>query len=290
MRRPWRRDRRPGSRGLDGSIAAVWLSRAARVAVWVALAVGVAGGVRGLTLPPTAAPVEAAPAPPAPDVAAGGVAETLVGSWLAGEPLAGAGDGLATATVPLVVMRTATVSMEPSGDGWSVVVAATVAPTPERRSDDLVDVAGPSEVSTRFYLVDVADTAPPTVAALPAQIPPPGPSVNGFDAVDQPPSGERPELLPADVVDTLDGFASGLLTGTGSLDRYLTTNSDVTAIDPAPFTRVDIVAATVVDAADDAATIRIDVVGFDGDDTAVHQMSYRLQLHRGERWEVAAVL
>lgn len=210
----------------------------------------------------------------------------------------GVADGLVTATTPMVVTRTATVSMEPSDKGWSVVVAATVASTPDLH-DDLDTVVEPNQMSTRFYRVDVVNTAPPTIATLPAQIAPPPPaatqdptehtSTEGRSAGDAP-VGARPELLPADVVDTLQGFAAGLLTGTGSLDRYLTTDSDVTAIDPAPFVRVEIETAGVVQAADDTATIRIDVVGFDGDDNAVHQMSYQLQLRRGERWEVAAVL
>ncbi len=294
-RRPWRRrPRGEGRATADSSIATVWLARAARGAVWAALAVGAVGGVRGLTVATAAAPAETAPTAPAPDVAAGGVAETLVGSWLAGEPLDGVADGLVTAITPMVVSRTATVSMEPSNEGWSVVVAATVAPTSDPLDDDLDTAVDPSQTSTRFYRVDVVDTAPPTIAALPAQIAPPppaaAPSPTGGDATGDVPAGARPELLPPDVVDTLEGFAAGLLTGTGSLDRYLTTDSDVTAIDPAPFVRIEIATAVVVEAADDTATIRIDVVGFDGDDNTVHQMSYQLQLRRGDRWEVAAVL
>lgn len=250
--------------------------------MWLLLAVAAAGAVRVFTMP--AAATVAPPAAPvvAPDIAAAGLAEVFVARWLAGDDLDDLGD-LPTADEPVAVGATATVAMDTRGDRWTVTVAATTTPFDETvlDGDEGAVVAAPELL--RFYRVAIIPGRRPRLAGLPAQVAAPRLVGGVVEAAWEPVDG-----LPADVAATLDGFATGLLSGSGSLDRYLTTNAAIRPVDPAPFADVEVTDVAVVSAGDDDAVVDVRVVGRDGDGRPVHQLEYRLKLIRGDRWEIAA--
>lgn len=278
----------------------LWLARAGQVGVWVLLAVACVGAVKSLAFTPAPTVVEPSGPVVAPDIAAAGLAELFVAHWLAGRDLDGFGADLPSAGEPAAVSSTATVAMAPHDDGWTITVAAQVTPPvaddePDPTATDnpssaraLVDAAG----ETRFYRVPVAGGDAPQVVGLPAQVAAPpvrddvadgGQESSGTVALDP------VDRLPADVVDTLDGFAAGLLAGSGSLDRYLTTGAAIDPVDPAPFAAVELDAAAVVEATETNAVLVLRVVGLDDRSRPVHDLEYRLVLSRGDRWEVAAL-
>ncbi|WP_328898561.1 conjugal transfer protein [Streptomyces sp. NBC_00441] len=138
---------------------------------------------------------------------------------------------------------------EVSGGYWSVTVAARVVPTgaadtkakpsttPEERSGSEAGSASSGAV-LRYFQVPVRSGAGGVLsaAALPAE-------------VAAPVSGEAPALaygqsVPVPAADpagqTLTGFFAAYLAGSGQLDRYLSPGTELSAISPAPYARVEV--------------------------------------------------
>ncbi|MEW1892315.1 conjugal transfer protein [Streptomyces sp. NPDC085659] len=184
----------------------------------------------------------------------GGFAELFVSAYLA------AGEGTEDSLAPfLPTARDVTLRAAPgaqraqelaavkvrevSGGYWSVTVAARVVPhgaTDTKAKPEGGSEAGsaPSRAVLRYFQVAVRSGAGGALsaAALPAE-------------VAAPVSGEAPALaygqsVPVPAADpagqTLAGFFAAYLAGSGQLDRYLSPGTTLSAVSPAPYSRVEV--------------------------------------------------
>jgi len=173
------------------------------------------------------------------------------------------------------VARTVSLGAEEVAPGYfAVTVAAEVV-------IDEQDAAG-----TWFFSIGVAETANGwTTPGLPSLIP-------------APPQVDAPALL----VDRLDGlsepgieelltrFLAAYLTGDGELARYVSPASNSTAVQPAPFTEVEVVSAGAGEPSDGLTPVV--VVARVADSAGRTQLlEYSLMVsQRDGRWEVADLL
>jgi hypothetical protein len=186
---------------------------------------------------------------------------------------------------------------------WSVTVAARVtsAGKSSAASDTTAQELGQDEAGSvpvlRYFQVPVetAGGGGYVAAALPAEVAAPDTS------------GKAPQLdygtpVPADTHDAavaaVGEFLSAYLTGGGELDRYLSPGTDLTAVSPAPYTKVTLTQlaekggdftanAPASEGARRDLLVDVAVTGADGQ---VRPLSYALALKaRAGRWEIAAL-
>ncbi|MFJ5035537.1 conjugal transfer protein [Streptomyces sp. NPDC088560] len=183
---------------------------------------------------------------------------------------------------------------------WSVTVAALI--TSSSKSSAASGQGGsPDEAGAdpvlRYFRVPVKAAGPSgyEAAALPAEVAAPATS------------GEAPPLdygtpVPPDTHDpavaTISEFLAAYLTGGGELDRYLSPGTSLTAVSPAPYTKValtqlaeqggDFAAnAPVTEGARRGLLVDVAATGTDGQ---VRPLTYALALKaRAGRWEIAAL-
>lgn len=142
-------------------------------------------------------------------------------------------------------------------------------------------------VGTRFYSVGVTETeAGWIVTGLPTLIPAP-----------------RLAITPALLVDRFDGldaapgleemvarFFAAFLAGAGELARYTAPSSQIVAVQPTPFTRVEVLRAGLVHTPDGYQQVAV-VVGATDTDDRVQVLEYALIAEqRDGRWEVSELL
>jgi len=142
-------------------------------------------------------------------------------------------------------------------------------------------------VGTRFYSVGVTETeAGWVVTGLPTLIPAP-----------------RLAITPALLVDRFEGldaapgleemvarFFAAFLVGAGELARYTAPSSQIVAVQPVPFTRVEVLRAGLVHTPDGHQQVAV-VVGATDTDDRVQVLEYALIAgQRDGRWEVSELL
>lgn len=244
-----------------------WVARAAAVMLW-AMTLAALGMAWTATRSTAAAADEATTRDPAgvsvEDATAiatvGGVAEAAIVGWLLDSEV--------------TVGATATLDIDRTDDeAWNVVVAAAVTPPADPTSS-------PSP-QQRFYQATV-DADGQALIGAPAQIA--APSLTSPMPVD----GGDLEELPTDAAETIAGFVEGLLAGGQALDRYVTTDAQITQVTPPAYETVDIDWVHVVASDGADALVVLEVTGNPG--TGPPQtLHYALELRRGTRWEVAAI-
>jgi len=162
---------------------------------------------------------------------------------------------------------------------YSVVIAAEVVTTGSG-----VDA---QPVGTRYFSVGVAETTTGwVVTGLPALIPPP-PKVTApdlligrFDGLDVAPGLK--EMLPR--------FLAALLTGDGELTRYTSPSSPIAAVQPPPFTNVEVLRTGLAETPDGPTEVAVLVRGTDAVGR-VQILEYSLVVEqRDGRWEVSRLL
>ena len=182
---------------------------------------------------------------------------------------------------------------------WSVTVAARVTSAGKSSTGSAQELGRDEATSVpvlRYFQVPVETAGGGYVAsALPAEVAAPDTS------------GKAPQLdygtpVPADTHDAavaaVGEFLSAYLTGGGELDRYLSPGTDLTAVSPAPYTKVTLTQlaekggdftanAPAAEGARRDLLVDVAVTGADGQ---VRPLSYALALKaRAGRWEIAAL-
>ena len=289
------------SRGMSGLLTV----RVLQVALWLVVVSGPVAAVLLATQVSTlAGRLEAVDARtgvevPADTAGVEGFAELFVAAFL------GAGEDSVEVLAPFltdpsldgvtagswVATRTVSLGAREIGPGYhSVVVAAEVmAADPESPEGD-PESGQPSgwvPVGTRFYSVGVAetDTGPaatglPTLIAAPTRTDPPEVSVRRLDGLDAAPGLEE----------MVDRFLAAFLAGDGELARYTAPTAPIVAVQPAPFTGVEVLEAGLVDTPDGSGQVAVVVRATDAADR-VQVLEYHLVVEqRDGRWEVSELL
>ena len=235
-------------------------------------------------------------AAPAPIAAVGGDAAVMVAGFAqmavrryvgeAGEGAEATMDGLVAGGVPPLdgvtpggyyVVDAVTVAVEDLGDGyWSATVACDLMASIDEQY-------GP--VGVRYYSVGVAtgDGGGPVLVGLPAMVPAPAPA-------------QAPELAAASLdapapddpqVATIREFLGALLLGQGSISRYTAPGVRISAIDPPPFTELEVQEVAIADPEAEQTAARVTVHALDERGLA-QRLQYALDLQEREgRWEIA---
>jgi len=221
-----------------------------------------------------------------------GFAELFVAAYL------GAGEDSAAALRPFLdgpsldgvaegswrAVRTTSLGARQIGPGYfAVTVAADVVAADIDSDGQPVWVP----VGTRFYSVGVVETETgwavaglPTLVAAPARAVPPELLVRRFDGLDGTPGLEE----------TVSRFLAAYLAGVGELARYTSPSSLIVAVQPPPFSDVEVLDAGVVDASDGVGQVRVVVRAVDAAGRA-QVLEYSLMVAvRDGRWEVAELL
>ena len=176
-------------------------------------------------------------------------------------------------------VRTTSLGGEEVSPGYyAVTVAAEAVAT-----DPEADV---EQVGVRYFSVGVVETTTGWIATgLPALIPPPPRAtapellIGRFDGLDGAPGLE--EMLPR--------FLAALLTGDGELTRYTSPSSPIVAVQPPPFTSVEVLRTGLVETPDGIEVAAL-VRGIDADGRA-QILEYALVVEqRDGRWEVSRLL
>jgi hypothetical protein len=142
-------------------------------------------------------------------------------------------------------------------------------------------------VGVRYFSVGVAETTTGwVVVGLPALIPRPprvaAPEllIGRFDGLDVAPGLE--EMLPR--------FLAAFLTGAGELTRYASPSSPIVAVQPPPFTSVEVLRSGLVETPDGSTEVAVLVRGTDADGRT-QILEYALVVEqRDGRWEVSRLL
>jgi hypothetical protein len=180
--------------------------------------------------------------------------------------------------------RTVSLGAEEIAPGY---FAVTVAADLMAKDPDASEQPSWLPVGTRFYTVGVKETGSGWVATSPPTL------------VAAPPGGTPPELL----VERMDGlrdvpgleeavtrFLAAYLAGEGELARYTSPGSPLSAVQPAPFSTVEIVEVGSVPTPDGDRQVVARVVGTD-DSGRTQVLQYALVVAEREgRWEVAELL
>lgn len=199
-------------------------------------------------------------------VAAGGAAEATVTAWV----LAAGGVPTATSAVRIATATDA-------GGVWDVLVAATIA-VPADPGD-----AGPSPLPVqRTFVVSIDDSL--SAVGPPAEVAAADLGVGEVDDV-----GGSLDDLPDDAAITITGFLEGLLAGGEALDRYVTPDSTIGPVQPAPFESVTVDGVVVHTSDGTDATVTVHAVGH-ASSMRSQRLQYELQLRHGSRWEVVAIV
>jgi hypothetical protein len=142
-------------------------------------------------------------------------------------------------------------------------------------------------VGTRYFSVGVAETMTGwVVTGLPALVPPPSrvttPDllIGRFDGLDSAPGLE--EMLPR--------FIAAFLIGNGELTRYTSPSSPIVAVQPPPFTSVEVLRAGLAETPDGPTEVGTLVRATDADGRT-QILEYALVVEqRDGRWEVSRLL
>lgn len=267
--------------------------RAASVGLWVLVILGALAGLASFFVrqaPAGASAPKVAERPPS--IGAEGFAELYVATYLSE---AGAGDatGAAKAFYPvqvdlremqaraLYVAQTVALEASELGEGyWSVTVGARVLAA--------AGAGGYQPLETRAYQVGVARSVSGYVAtSLPAQVPMPaaavvpklrGPGLNS-------PAQDEPTVAAT-------RFFAAFLAGDGELARYVSPDSEMRAIRPAPYATITLRRVSIEehDDAEGARLVRAEVAATDAAGRT-QILGYSLELARREgRWEVRRLL
>jgi len=267
---------------------------AARVGLWSLVVVGFVGGVAGLLRSSQAAPVrvqdtENQRAIASPDVA--GFAEFAVGEWLEVDdetasrvaalfveaPRAPGFDGTTRQVRRLAAVRTRRID----ASYWAVTVAAEVVEQ-SRETGELP--ATPWYVEIGVVLGPEGTLA---AAGTPAIVAPPPTKLRGVAVED---SWRQVGGMDDPVATTVQGFLTGLLTGTGDVSRYLAPGVVLAPANPAPFVGVQVEHVGVRDI-DEAVALRVRVAAIGTTPAGGLQASgYELTMaQRAGRWEIRAM-
>lgn len=179
----------------------------------------------------------------------------------------------------LIVDRTALIGLEAvSETEWEVLVSADVF------IDLPDDELGYLDFGTRYYRIDVV-AAPNGLAAtsLPAQVSAPS-TLNIAGEWDQL-SGPTGEL--AEVGEALHGFFNAYLAGDGQLSRYVSTDTRIVPISPAPFDAVAVDGLSLRKAGPYRWEIDVEITASSADFTTTYQ--YSLSAKSDPRWEILAI-
>ncbi|MFE3261059.1 conjugal transfer protein [Nocardia sp. NPDC059091] len=177
---------------------------------------------------------------------------------------------------PTVVYATRSVS-NGDIDVWTVTVSVRVAKRP-----------GSTDDARQFYRVAVSVVGGRLRAlSLPAVVEPPA---HGSDLVlDYATSCTQGTPL----AEVAGGFLQAMLTGSGDITRYVTTDSGISALRPAPFTTVETAAVSADDSGCGATTDRARVlatVNLKTDGGAAPALTYPLTMVReAGQWQVQAM-
>ena len=267
--------------------------RVVAVGLWVLVVLGALAGVASFFVrqaPAVASAPKTDERPPS--IGAEGFAELYVATYLSE---AGAGDasGAAKAFYPvqvdlremqaraLYVAQTVTLEASELGEGyWSVTVGARVLAA--------AGAGGYQPLETRAYQIGVARSATGYVAtSLPAQVPMPAPAAvprlagQGLNS----PAPDEPTVAAT-------RFFAAFLAGDGELARYVSPDSEMRAITPAPYATTTLrrVGIEDSDGADGARLVRAEVAATDAAGRT-QILGYSLELARREgRWEVRRLL
>jgi hypothetical protein len=198
--------------------------------------------------------------------------------FMNGAPLDGMAGGSWFAT------RTTSLGVREIAPGYfAVTVAAEVVGADPESDQGAVWVP----VGTRFYSVGVVETEAgwvvtslPTLLPAPRRAAPPELLVGRFDGLD--PASGLEEMVAR--------FFAAFLTGDGELARYTAPTSQIVAVQPAPFTRVEILEAGLVNTPDGHQQVAVVVRATDTDDR-VQVLEYAFIVEqRDGRWEVSELL
>jgi hypothetical protein len=177
------------------------------------------------------------------------------------------------------VRTTSLGAQEVSPGYYAVVVAAeVVASDPE---------SGDQPVGVRYFSVGVAETTTgwvvvglPALIPRPARVAAPELLIGRFDGLDVAPGLE--EMLPR--------FLAAFLTGAGELTRYASPSSPIVAVQPPPFTSVEVLRNGLVETPDGSTEVAVLVRGTDADGRT-QILEYALVVEqRDGRWEVSRLL
>lgn len=216
-----------------------------------------------------------------------GFAELFVAAYLgAGEDSTGAldpfMDGATLDGVPTgswSAISTVSLGAEELSPGYfAVTVAAQLAAT-----DPESDV---SPMSVRYFSVGVAETesgwvvtGPPALVSAPPRAPTPELLVDRFDGL-----GDAPGLD-----GMLPRFLAAYLTGVGELPRYTSPSASIVAVQPPPFTRVEVLRSGLAETPDGTEVVVL-VEATDGAGRG-QVLEYALMVEqRDGRWEVSELL
>jgi Conjugative transposon protein TcpC len=277
-------------------VGSVLLARIATACLWLLVIGAVVLAVVSLvvrTAPPqTAASGDREPVRPSVGgdaaVMVAGFAQMAIRRYVgeAGEDAEATMDGLVAGGVPPLdgvtpggyyVVDAVTVAVEDLGGGyWSATVACDLMASIDEQY-------GP--VGVRYYSVGVAtgDGGGPVLVGLPAMVPAPAPA-------------QAPELAAASLdapdpddpqVATIREFLGALLLGQGSISRYTAPGVRISAIDPPPFTELEVQEVAIADPEAEQTAARVTVHALDERGLA-QRLQYALDLQQREgRWEIA---
>lgn len=222
----------------------------------------------------------------------GGFGELYISAWL------GAGRDNAAVIAPyysnpvdftrvnagrLWAARTAVVSVEEvDSDYWAVTVAADVLVADEEGTYQ------PGGI--RYYTIGIVKTADGFGASgLPAQVPAP-PTLDAPELIINVLEHPAGDLVP--IAEALDGFFDALLTGSGDLERYVSPDTSLAPITPAPFTNTKVrsLGARPEVADPSRHLVRAEVIASDAAGNAQILQYTAVMSLRAERWEVVELV
>lgn len=268
---------------------AVLRVRAATVALWGLVSLGALTGILALLLWVAAAPAAPKPVASRPSSAGPeGFAELFVATYLSeagGEQrdvlrpfYAGTVDLHDVTPGALYVSGTVALdAKELSGGYWSVTVGARI----------LGAAAGTYRPGgMRAYQVGVASTPQGYAAtSLPAQVPLPARASTPSLRVSQ-----LSSPMPGPTTDALQRFFAAFLAGDGEVARYVSPDSGIRVVSPAPFVSTAVRGVGATGPKEGPMSVRVEVEGIDADGRR-QILQYSLELaQRSGRWEVRRLL
>lgn len=267
-----------------------------RAVGWSGVLVAVSGGAlslastvgEGISTPREPAPVVAT-GPVGAEEAAGSFATGYVGAWLeATEKNPGRLEQyLATENLALPTGATAyrdlvvsSISYDEPGGLVAVLIGATV---------EEKDPQGPPRWINRYFQITLNAQGGLSVVGLPAPVAAPAPA-----SAPPPLAYDRAVASSAQIHQDIASFLAAYATGQGELARYITPESSLAPITPAPYEQVRLTSITSVgevpDAADTGAVAQVLVNARLGTEEAAVPATYALSVvSREGRWEVSTV-
>lgn len=170
-------------------------------------------------------------------------------------------------------------TQEVSPGYYAVVVATEVAATDPESGDQPVGVryfsVGVVETTTGWVVVSL-----PALIPRPARVAAPDLLIERFDGLDDAPGLE--EMLPR--------FLAAFLTGAGELTRYTSPSAPIVAVQPPPFTAVEVLRSGLVETPPGLTEVAVLARGTDADGRT-QILEYALVVEqRDGRWELSRLL